>query len=172
MSQAIESWVHDVRAMLAEMALQDFGYPIGVNQVNERAPELPVEVPPALRPLYSVFDGLSLPDVWNGYFIDQSERFASGVDHDDPTQLKGEPTRRICVFGSNGGGGRFALDLDDETIYYLPSSGAVYEDRVFQADRLEPVVRLAGSVMEFLDRLKADIEAFVHSKENHTYMPS
>jgi len=169
MSNDIESWVRSVRATLLEMASQDFGYPIDINEVVERASELPAGVPPALEPLYAVFDGLSLPDVHNGYFIVRASRLVSATKRGEPTRLEGEPPRRIHVFGYDGGGSRFALDLDDETIYYLHSSGGI-EDGVFLADDSEPVSPVAGNVMEFLDRLKADIEAFVRGEQKYPYM--
>jgi len=169
MTKDIESWVRSVRATLAQMASQGIGYPMDVNEVSESSSELPPGVPPALEPMYAVFDGLSLPDVHNGYFIDQADRLVTATQRGGPTRLEGEPPRRIHVFGSDGGGSLFALDLDDETIYYLPSSG-VYKDGVFLADKLEPVCVVAGNVMEFLDRLKADIEAFVRGEQKYPYM--
>ena len=73
------------------------------------------------------------------------------------------------MFGSDGGGGRFALDLDDKAVYYLPSMCGV-EDGVLFVHDAAPVRRIADSVMDFLDRLKVDIEAFVRGDTTHTYM--
>lgn len=151
------------------MALQDFGYPIDGNEVYERSSELPAGVPPALVPMYSVFDSLCLPNVHNGYYIDRAERVVTATQRGGPTQIEGEPGRRIHVFGSDGGGSLFALDLDNETIYYLPAWGVTGEG-VYLVDDLMPIRVVGSNLMEFLDRLKADIEAFVRFEENHPYM--
>ena len=166
--QDFKAWASSIRALLDELAAQDFGYPLGVNEVRQQATEYYV-VPSGLEQLYATFDGISLPDVHVGYFIDPARRVASAAQRGEPTRVNGAHPRAIHVFGSDGGGGRFALDTGNEAVYYLPSSGGV-RDSVFFEDDVVRVHRIAGSIMEFLRMLKADIDAFVRGDENHNYM--
>jgi hypothetical protein len=163
-----EAWVSSVREILAELASQDFGYELGLNEVREPS-RLHDLLPPELEPLYTVFDGLSVPDVHVGYFIDSAHRVASAAERGEPTLLAETPPRRIQVFGSDGGGGRFALGIDDGAVYYLPSSGAV-DKGVFYEDKEAPATRIAANVAEFLQLMKADITAFVQEDQDHHYI--
>lgn len=163
-----EAWAKSVRTTLEELASHDFRYPLGVNEVRGKS-RAHRSVPPALEPLYASFDGVSLPDVHVGYFIDPAHRVASAAERGEPTLVDGEPPRAVHVFGSDGGGGRFALGSEDGAVYYLPSSGAV-RGGMFLPDDASPVRRVATSVRQFLDLLKADIEAFVHGEDAHSYM--
>jgi hypothetical protein len=161
-------WLGQVRAALAELASVDLGYPLGANVVRERSTaELP-DLPSPLDALYRAIDGVSLPDVHVGYFIDPADRVASAAERGEPTLIEGDRPIAIHVFGSDGGGGRFALGLSDGAVYYLPSSGAVKEGRYLE-DTASPVRQVAVSVSDFLDRLKADIEAFIRG-DKHDYM--
>ena len=161
--------IETIREALANLASQDFGYPMGVNEVREKSNESHAPLPFDLESIYSVFDGVSLPDVHIGYFIDSASRTASAAERGEPTVVEGKERIAIHVFGSDGGGGRFALGLCDGAIYYLPSSGAV-KDGTFIEDYSTPVRQIAASIMDFLDRLKMDIEAFVRDECDHEFM--
>lgn len=110
-----------------------------------------------------------MPDIHVGYFIDTAQRILSAAVRGEPIQIVGDTKRSIQVFGSDGGGGRFAVASDDGAVYYLPSSGAVRDGRYFE-DQLVQTRRVAGSVCEFMDRLKADVRAFVTGDEHHRYL--
>jgi hypothetical protein len=157
-----------VREALAELAQQDFGYPLGVNEVRPTSPTFHT-LPSELAPLYAAFDGVSLPDVHVGYFIDPAARVESSASRGEPTRFQGGSPQPIRVFGSDGGGGRFALGESDNAVYYLPSAGAV-KAGTYVENSAAPVRRVAGSVGEFLGRLKMDIEAFLRDDKAHAYM--
>lgn len=168
MDDYLENWVTSVRATLAEMAEMDWGYPIGTNDVRERSAERHV-VPPSLEPFYAICDGASLMDVFVGYDIHPSWMVEAAARRGWPTRIEGKSPRAIHVFGSDGGGSMFALGTEDGAVYYLPNE-ALIEDGVYEENELCPVRRVAGSVVEFLERLKGDIEAFVRGDEDHPYM--
>jgi hypothetical protein len=69
-----------IRADLKAMAAHNFGYPIGTNEVRHPCPTIPTQ----LFAFYQCCDGLSLPDVHIGYFIDLAERVITA-------QRRGEP---------------------------------------------------------------------------------
>lgn len=165
-----EVWANAVRVLLKEFESQDLGYPSGVNHLREKASSFH-RVPRDLQQLYSVCDGISLPDIHNGYFIESAERIASSSERGEPTEIQGKTKTAIYVFGSDGGGGRFALGTKDHAIYYLPSSGAV-KNGVFIEDTVTTARTLATNLIAFLWLLKSDIEAFVHGDEHHSYIGS
>jgi hypothetical protein len=163
-----EAWADSIRQILDELASQPSDYPLGSNELREKSAShegLPAE----FEPLYAVSDGMSLPDVHIGYFIDPAHRVSSAAQRGEPTVIEGKSMMPIHVFGSDGGGGRFALGTGDHAVYYLPSSGAV-KNGVFVEDEVATVRRVAGSLIDFLWLLKADIEAFVNGHENHVYI--
>lgn len=157
-----------MRSDLAEIARQDFGYPLGTNEVRPPEGALPSALPSALHELYGACDGLSMPDVHVGYFVDRAARAAAAAQRGEPTELAKSP---VHVFGSDGGGGRFALGTHDGAVYYLPSSGAV-RGVEFIADASAPVQKLAPDVGAFLARLAADVHAFAEDDRAHVYLVS
>jgi hypothetical protein len=163
-----ERWVAVLRKTLAELTTQRFDYPLGVNEVRS-ASSSRADLPHDLTPLYAVCDGVSLPDVHIGYFIDTAVRSSSAADRGEPTRIDGIHSTAIHVFGSDGGGGRFAVGTTDGTVYYLPSSGAV-RDGVFFEGKVMKARRVAGSLLDFLWLLSADVEAFIQGREDHVYI--
>lgn len=162
-----EAWASLVSKLIDELSSQQ--YPsMGVNKLRQAVSNHD-GLPSALKPLYTVCDGISLADVYNGYFIDSADRVVSAAKRGEPTLVEGKQSIAIQVFGSDGGGNRFALGINDFAVYYLPSSGAVING-TFVEDDVTNVCRMAGSLIEFLWLLKDDIEAFVHGNENHHYI--
>lgn len=161
-------WHRKLRAALAELAQQDFGYPIDENEVRAPASS-PADLPEALRSLYSVCDGLSCPDVHVGYFLHPASWVVTAARRGEPTRVDGPQPFAIHVFGSDGGGSRFALRLDDGAVYFLPSSGAVH-DGAWLEERVVVPEKLADTVAEFLWRLEADVQAFLRGAEDHAFM--
>lgn len=154
-----QRWVNALRILVKEFSTQDLGYPGGTNEV--RNPQARQEgVPVFLHSLYEVCDGISLPDVQVGYFLEPASRVAAASKRGEPTRIEGKSTTPIHVFGSDGGGGRFAVGSEG-AVYYLPSSGAVV-DGAFLEDATVQARRVAPTVIAFLTALLSDIETFVH----------
>jgi hypothetical protein len=143
---------------------------MGDNFVRAPSAALP-PLPDPLVGMYRVCDGLVLSDVHVGYFIDPAERVASSSTRGEPVRIKGRNVTSISVFGSDGGGGRFAVNAAAGEVYYLPSGGAVAEGTYFEDERVR-VRRLADSLIDFLGLIAADVEAAVtrSDSENHTYL--
>lgn len=157
-----------VRALLTKLAMQDFGYPLGVNEVRDPSPQY-FDLPSGLQPLYAVCDGVSMPDVHIGYFIDRASRAASARVRGEPTQIQGIESSEIHVFGSDGGGGRFALESIGGAVYYLPSAGAV-NGGAFIADDVARPQKVAEQLIDFLWLIQEDVEAFVMGRRGHIYI--
>jgi hypothetical protein len=160
-------WKERIEIALASLRQQDLGYPQGLNEV--RAPSArAAEVPRELRSLYSECDGLSLSDVHNGYFIDTIERFSSRERRGEPSSLAPR-AEKILVFGSDGGGARFAVRCGSGQILCLPSGGAVL-DGVFVPQASTTPVEVAKDLELFLQRLAEDVEASVSGTPGHRYL--
>ncbi len=167
-----KKWLSSVNKALRDMKKQDFGYSLGTNEVQEISSSRDILLPKDLEPFYSVIDKISLPDVYNGYFIDPPARIANASERGEPTRVRFERDKEdmpVQIFGGDGGGGRFALSLQDGVVYYLPSFATV-EEGIFFEDDDAIVKRIASNMSDFLERLKIDIEAFVYNKKDHKFM--
>ena len=167
-SDDLQDWTHSLRTLLSELALQTAGFPFGANEVRNPVRDI-ARLPADLHILYTLCDGLSCPDVHVGYFLDTSSRVVSATERGEPTRIDSAPGRVIHVFGSDGGGGRFAVSPDDHGVYYLPSSGGVTNGLYFP-DGAAPVRFVAPSISQFLMILKRDVEAFVRGIKEHAYI--
>lgn len=164
----VETWAREMRALLVELRAQDFGYEISANELGSPAAGIPDSVPPALSTMYAAFDGLSMPDVHNGYFIHPVASVASAMER-EPTRISSAPHRRIHVFGSDGGGGRFALRLDDGVVFHVPGECAVEDGTFIERDPVR-ARQVAGDWIQLLELIKRDLKAFVEAKQHHPFI--
>ena len=103
------------------------------------------------------------------YFIHSIDLVMRGIDRGEPVRvLDITGSVPVLVFGSDGGGGRFALQLDGpDKVLYLPV-GAV-NDSTFDGIQT-PVKDLASDFWSFLRLLLADVSAFVDEPPNWRYL--
>ncbi len=162
-----DQWLNEMRTDLARLDAIDLGYPKGENTIFEKPSTLPL-LPNFLDVIYSAFDGLSFPDIWNGIFVDRAAQLATAADRNLPIVLRREHgSIPICPFGSDGSGGAFVVGLDDGAVYYLPVGGIF--DGVYKESPNVPVKKLAPSVDLFLLRIQGDLRAFIDDDESHIY---
>ena len=164
-SQSIDA----IKRLLDEMERQDFGYPIDLNTVRApSATRVGASLPEQLRPLYEECDGMSLPDVHNGIFIDSAERVLSAPSRGDAVSV-GDSLERFVPFGSDGGGNRYAMSEATGAVHILPSSGGICDGRYIAA-RAAPVRIVAENPSRFIERVEADVRAFVRGVEGHEFI--
>ena len=173
----IARWLAHIQPLIENVHALDLGYPIGKHVIFPPADKtmlaqllqktgLDSTLP--LVTFYVYCDGISLPDVHNGYFIHSVERILSGLEKGEPTRLATHLTDAIVVFGSDGGGGRFATRTNAPTeVLYLPL-GSVHNS-IFDDERT-PAIVLAPGFLAFLSRLEADINAFLADIDGWKYM--
>src|SRR5262249_11765778 len=123
----------------------------------------------ALAPLYSVCNGLNLPDVYNGYFILPAEKVNALIAEGRLSRVADTEVFEIIPFGSDGGGNRFVLRIDDGSIYYLPHTATI-KNGTYMGTRRDPPRRLTASMADFMWRLLEDVRAFVAGKDDHVYL--
>lgn len=179
MTTDIRTKVEEIRESIDRLDESQFDYAIGVNEVRlppdasagGSAPPGHDNDGPGLRDLwrfYAACDGFDMPDLHVGYFVDPLRRVRTATERGEPRRI--EPGGlAVQVFGSDGGGGRFAIGTADGRVYYLPSSGAVH-DGTFREDATVKIRPLAPSLLGFLERLHFDIEAFVEGRAGHVFM--
>jgi hypothetical protein len=170
-----ESWLSRMGDLLAQLRTQDFGYPVGPNVILPPQPESIVqqsllesglERASSIRDFYLCCDGLSLPDVHNGYFIKQVTSLPVAEAESEPQELQGPISGRILVVGSTGGGGLFACHRRTIAVFYLPP-GPLHLG-VYDSGRAG-VRQVAADWDSFLDVLLGDVEAFVTNRQDHRF---
>ncbi|NUV66619.1 hypothetical protein G6W57_05770 [Streptomyces sp. CAI-121] len=83
-----------------------------------------------LLDFYERIEKVTLPDVGNGLFVDSVDDVVEGRGEWQPSELRGAVADSIVVFGSDGGGGLFAVSLTSGKVYSLEGgsmAGVVYE---------------------------------------------
>lgn len=172
----LEKWLDKLQERLQELAQADLAYPPGNNTVH---PPVTVErlsvVASSLHlrqevvGLYQVCDGLSLPDVHNGYFIHPIDQIQRSSQSGGPMAIDGGPYRGpIVVFGSHGGGGLFAIRAAEGDVLLL--EGGAVRHSVYEDDGGRRVVKVADSFEGFLIRLLDDTAAFIEDRRGYRYM--
>jgi hypothetical protein len=91
----------------------------------------------------------------------------NGMNIGEPTSLTGFYADKMVVFGSDGGGDRFAIRRNYLDIIYLPIDSV--QSSVFDGNSAA-VKYLAKNFDIFLEKFVTDIEAFVYDYSNHTYI--
>ncbi len=167
-------WIEEVDQLLAKLDELDLPYPLGTNEVVPKTSG-EVRVPPLgslavarqIGEFFSVCDGITWPEVRNGYFIVRGDEIGQVKDEFVPTSLDGELAGSVLQLGSNGGGTLFVVRRTSGEVLALPPGGIhenVYDNRESQA-RI-----IAADFDGFLSRLKDDLEAFVGLRTDYDYI--
>ena len=169
------AWLRQLDDCLRTLREIDLGYPQGENVALSPPDPASLEALIARAGLdprapiiafYRACGGLSLPDVYNGYFIGSPDQLL-GTLVDEPRRLADPFSCDILVFGWDGGGGRFALGTTGDGQVLHLGDGAV-RDGVFDGEDAVRVV--APDFPSFLERLLADVEAFVRDDRKWEYL--
>lgn len=144
-----------------------FGYPVdpGSNRITDAAAEdwgvSEVRLPEELRSFYGSVGEIELPDVYIGYFVHSISAINESVERMLPTRIESDLLQLdVVTFGSDGGGGMFAIGLSAEDVYYLPS-GAVHAG-VYSGGLEEPRI-IAPNFHTFLDELLSMTRLFAET---------
>lgn len=141
-----------------------FGYPPGTNAVVRPDPAeaaadtrdlAAAGVPAALVNLYREVAEIRAPDVGHGYFVHTAPDVLAGLAGAQPTRLAGAPAEGIVVFGSDGGGGLFALGTSGGAVHHL--TGGSWLGDAYDAGSAATVI--APDVPGFLSWLSAALAA-------------
>lgn len=170
---AARAYVQEISEMLRGVTIGVLGYPPGDNSVVPPSPrwaEMSSRLPMGIRVLYEVCNGISMPDVHVGYFVYDVARTSESPARGEPCRVAGIQGE-VLVFGSDGGGGRFAIVNDSRNdVYYLPSSGSVLGSVFEFLSANEAPVVVATGIEDFLFRLRGDVDAFLSRNRLHAYI--
>lgn len=161
-------------AILDELAVIDFGYPLGENTISPPRPEAIALLAEAglagvegLAVLYTACDGISMPDVHTGYFIKPLLRVLNHDPSSEPLTVLLEAEIPVVPLGSTGGGSLFVAERQGGRILYLPPGplhGGCYDGRRTN------VRVVAEGISHFLDLVIDDAGAFVRGERGHRYL--
>lgn len=158
--------------LLGRLKEVDFGFPIGKNIIMPRSDgsahdEACAEVPAQFREFLGTCDGISWPDVRNGYFIYGLRRLKQLEGPYTPRMVKGRIAGEVITIGSSGSGELLALRLGEGDALVLPHGlidAGVYHDK-------DARVWVAADCFDgLLDRVLSDLESFVMNKANHKFL--
>lgn len=169
------AWAERLQNALGKLRRIDFGYPLGENVIRPlpsgRDARSILEEEnihsPDLASFYGSCDGVSLPDVQNGYFLMSLLELVDGLREKEPRTVVGRVSGSMVVFGWTGGGQRFALMLEGGSIWWL--GNGLVEDRVFYSEEGN-ARKIASDLPGFLLRLAEDAEAFVADEQGHSFI--
>jgi hypothetical protein len=168
--QNLGNWTEEMLRLLSKFMRNfegGYGYPPGENRLLEAtsargrgAAEAlsSAGAPRELIDFYLKIDEVSMSDVDNGFFIHPYKDVIEGIGGAQPTELTGFTSDRIIVFGSDGGGGLFAISLVDGRVYRL--SGGSLIGSTYDADESGSAV-VASGFWEFLDHLLSELAAAI-----------
>lgn len=170
-------WKVEVERLLHQLEKIDLGYPLGENRLNpplaarnsiseshgDIAPSCATEI----DGFYGICDGLSWPDVNNGYFIKPRAELGLIRNEYDPVEIVGDIPGSIIVVGSSGNGALFAIHPTSGRLLILPS-GRI--EKNIYIDSTGKVRVQASSFCVFVELLLQDLRAFVTCKQDHLYI--
>lgn len=174
----MQAWFDSLRTLLDEMTRVEFSYPVGNNRILPARPTADVERAvaeagltevEAVLEFYRRCDGVSLPGVHNGYFLHPVERLRSRTPESVPSRIIGPYTGEIIIIGSTSGGELFAVRKGTFDLLYLPLGPlrcGVYDGSMTK------VCVVGVTFVNFLDRLLADVRAFVRNTPGHPFIPA
>jgi hypothetical protein len=167
---ALEDQIALLREYDVESAISDRIRSPDAEHLAEFIETLGLSADDELVRFYQACDGISLMSVHNGYHLSGVTGVLRRMDDDEglePSCLETDPKSKILVFGTDGGGSRFARRVDG-SVLYLPSRGAVIQG--VYCDVESPVVPLASTFAGFLERLLEDVAHFVAGDHDWRYM--
>jgi hypothetical protein len=169
----LDAWSDRVRRsseQLLERFEERYGYPPGVNVVvtgtGQGGSRLSLGLgPDAQVPLSVVefFDGIeevSLPDVWNGYFIGPATRVVAAHVDKYPRWLElGGRWVEILVIGSDGGGALYVVGVEEDSPVFRIEE-AVIESGVLCPATKRQAQRVAANFSTFLELFASSLELY------------
>jgi len=140
-----------------------YGYPPGSNRIGAPDGRSHPGLPADLLRLYTVVGYVSLPDVGNGLFVHGAAQVAQAYANGEVRRGTGRHEADVIVFGSDGGGTRYALaSPTGAPVYRLPPG--VIIDGVYESD--DPGFSIiAADLAGFLGRLLHAVEQFAETGE-------
>lgn len=154
----------------------NLGYPLGSNELylpsNDHNQiffftEIDLNIQQQLIRMYTQCDGMSLPDVHNGYFVNRLSKIFSTIKSSSFIHIEANNPVVVLPFGSTGGGDLFVMNISNSKILLLRP--AMLNSNRYLSE-LGSVQEIAINLNDFIRRLLIDVQAFVENKISHKYM--
>lgn len=173
-AMTMQEWSDQVSVLLIAFQNLDLGYPTGENVLHSPVgsagrQELIVRSNLAgfvdLSDFYSVCDGLSWPDIHNGYFVKRLREIGAARPSSEPSHVQG--IGDVVTVGSTGGGGLFVMRRDTRSVLLLRSGTLTNGTYITSTDNAQAV---AADFQSFCNLLLRDLRAFVKGDSSHRYL--
>jgi hypothetical protein len=170
-------WREDAAALLVEKGEQrplpkkeNFLGDENANTFECQATGVSLECLSQLDEFYSVCNGFTWSNIFNGYFLMASSELGMVADRYTPTKLKSADGSYSDVFmiGSKGGGEMFVVKIETGEIMMLP--GSRFESENVYDDWNDRTVCVASDFNSFLDVLLSDLTAYVKGDLDHQFV--
>ncbi|MBC9819698.1 hypothetical protein [Terrabacter sp. MAHUQ-38] len=169
----LDAWVDRVRhstSQLLEGFEERLGYPPDRNVVitapgrdgSRLSGQLKHDAvaPPSVLEFFDAIEEVSLPDVWNGYFLGPVSRLIATHAERAPRWLMLDGRQvEILVIGSDGGGALYVVGTDEDGAVFRVEEGAV-TDGVLRAATEDQIRRLSTTFAGFLELWASELESF------------
>lgn len=117
-------------------------------------------IPADLLDFYQVSGGITLPDVETGVFVHSPKVVLRELERGAPVRVNAPREMEVVPFGSDGGGGLFALDRADGSVWYLPPG--LVESGSYSTDSSE-FRQVSTNLISFLRDILRTVAAFVEA---------
>jgi hypothetical protein len=177
----MDNWLDEFQSLLGQFKAMERRFSLDINEI------LPVQgkfevldrlvqdfnLSEEFRDFYRKCGGITLTNIWNGYWIFGFEENLHRHEVGEPTRVVGISLEvDVLVFGGNGGGGRFAIETSGSgRVLYLPSDGRVEFSNWSSDEELCQPQILSNTFEEFLNRLLGDVRAEVNQTPGWEYIP-
>ena len=178
----LDEWADRIRRsteQLVEGVEERYGYAPGINHIVSGSGrsgsmlrselEIDGEISPSVVEFFNVFEEVSLPDMWNGYFIGPATRLRDTHAEKYPRWLALDGRQlEILVVGSDGGGALYVVGVDEDSPVFRIEEAAI-ESGVLCPATERQVQRLAANFSAFLDLMADCLESLAAGRARPTF---
>jgi hypothetical protein len=173
----LTSWILRLRASVESLMdgfEERFGYPPDANiVVAARHPggtamrtslDGRVQAPSAVIDFFDAIEEVSLPDVWNGYFLGPADRVVAAHIEESPRWITvGSELQEVLLIGSDGGGALYCASVEEPAPVFRVDEASIRHGVATGA--LAHVRPLASDFPAFLDALAVAVETSAQGRE-------
>jgi hypothetical protein len=165
-----------VNTLLSELRTVELGFSLGDNvvfpaqparKVEEVLKELGVHHLPDIYEFYCLCDGISWPDIHNGYFIKPVDTLVESHPESEPIAICGHYSESVLTIGSSGGGDLFVLGRESRDVLLLPP-GLLISGLYTDTDRR--IRKCASNYGDFFRACANDLAAFIRGTPGYVFL--
>jgi hypothetical protein len=128
-----------------------------------------VQVPSPVVEFFDVVEEVSLPDIWNGYFLGPSDRVVTAHADESPRWITAESgeLQEVLLVGSDGGGALYCASVDEPAPVFRVDQASIR--RGVATAPPGHIQQLASNFPAFLEALALAIESSAAGHETPSF---